>query len=57
MTHEKPEKQKSSKDIKLQMKKEASQKVIEEVPEPLRDADRKSVSEVMRNENFLSDSD
>ncbi len=55
MTHEKPEKQKSSKDIKLQMKKEASQKIIEEVPEPLRDADRKSVSEVVRNENLFSD--
>lgn len=53
--HEKPEKQKSNKDIKLQMKKEASQKIIEEKHEPMKDVDGKSVSEVVRGENLFSD--
>lgn len=39
------------------MKKEASQKFIEEKHEPMKDADGKSVSEVVRNENLFSDSD
>lgn len=47
--HEKGEKQqKSSKDIKIALKKEVSQKIIEEVPEPVREADRRSVSEAVR---------
>jgi hypothetical protein len=39
------------------MKKEASQKIIEEKHEPMKDVDGKSVSEVVRGENLFSDSD
>lgn len=43
--------------MKILMKKEMSQKVIEEVQEPAKEADKKSVSEAVREGNLFSDDD
>ena len=44
ITNEKPEKPKSNKDLKVVLKKDLSQKMIDEVPELPKETDKKSVS-------------